>query len=209
MCRVLQNVDTANQETLSTDSDEISQQLRDCPPKAIVTLTAILSTVQGAIKLTGTQAKPLIIISPGIELASDIPVGTVDLRQMLQDGVDTSDVRFTGSIDDTAIVLYSSGTTGLPKGVTLSHRNIVATITQANDRHEICPTDPALGMTLHFIQADLPDITGLSLVITHAIPPVFMSDRIVIACRFMRGSAWIAERGTDPYSVQSFLQQSP
>ena len=148
---------------LSTVTEEISRQLRDCSPKAIVTLSAILRTVQEAIKLTGTQPKPLIVIAPGLESASDIPVGTVDLRQMLQDGVDTSDVRFTGSIDDTAILPYSSGTTGLPKGVMLSHRNLVSNITQLNDRHEICPTEPSLGMTLLFIQAVSPYITGLSL----------------------------------------------
>jgi acyl-CoA synthetase (AMP-forming)/AMP-acid ligase II len=118
--------------------------------------------VQKAIKLTGTQAKPLIIIAPGLESASDIPAGTVDLRQMLQDDVDTSDVRFTGSIDDTAILPYSSGTTGRPKGVMLSHRNIVSNIAQTNDCHEICPTEPALGMTNLSIHVGSPDITALS-----------------------------------------------
>jgi hypothetical protein len=71
--------------------------------------------VQEAIKLTGTQAKPLIVSAPGLESASDIPAGTVDLRQMLQDGVDSSDVRFTGNIDEIAALPHSIGTTILPK----------------------------------------------------------------------------------------------
>jgi long-subunit acyl-CoA synthetase (AMP-forming) len=70
---------------------------------------------------------------------------------MLQDGVDTSDVPFTGNIDDTAVLPYSSGTTGLPKGVMLSHRYIVSNIAQINDCYEIRHTEPALGMTVNFI----------------------------------------------------------
>jgi acyl-CoA synthetase (AMP-forming)/AMP-acid ligase II len=159
----MQTVEKADQVTLSNVSEEISRQVRDCQPKAIVTLSAILHTVQEAIKLTGTPTKPLIVIAPGVELASEIPAGTVDLRQMLQYGVDTSDVRFTGNIDDTAILPYSSGTTGLPKGVMLSHKNLVSNLAQINDRHEICPSEPALGTTLLFIQADSPGVTGLPL----------------------------------------------
>jgi len=172
---------------LSTVSEEISRQLRDCQPKAIVTLSAILHTVQEAIKLNSTQPKPLIIIAPGLELASEFPAGTVDLRQMLQDSVDISDVRFTGNIDDTAVLPYSSGTTGLPKGVMLSHRNIVSNIAQLNGRHELCPSEPALGMTVLFIQADSPNITVLSLVIILARPLVFQSNINESVCRLMKG----------------------
>jgi acyl-CoA synthetase (AMP-forming)/AMP-acid ligase II len=158
MGHFLQTVEKALEIALSTVSEEISRQLRDCQTKAIVTLSIILRTVQEAITLTGTPTKPLIVIAPGLDSTSEIPAGTVDLRQMLQDGVDNSDVRFTGNIDDTAILPYSSGTTGLPKGVMLSHRNLVSNIAQLNSRHEICPSEPALGMNLLCIQANSLDI---------------------------------------------------
>ena len=148
---------------LSTVSEEISRQLRDCQAKTVVTLSAIFHTVQEAIKLTGTQAKPLVIIAPGIESASDIPAGTVDLRQMLQDGIDTLDVRSTAKFDATAVLPYSSGTTGLPKGAMLTHRNIVSIIAQTNDCHEICHSKPALGMSVLSILLGLPDVTALLL----------------------------------------------
>jgi acyl-CoA synthetase (AMP-forming)/AMP-acid ligase II len=116
--------------------------------------------VQEAIKLSGTHPKPLIVIAPGLETASDIPAGTVDLRQMLQDDVDNSGVHFTGNVDDTVVLPYSSGTTGLPKGVMLSHRNIVSNIAQINGRHEICISDPALGTTYRFIEVHPPGNNG-------------------------------------------------
>jgi len=172
---------------LLTVSEEISRQLRDCQPKAIVTLSATYRTVQEAIKLTGTQANPLIFIAPGLESASDIPAGTVDLRQILQDGVDTSGVRFTGNIDDTAVLPYSSGTTGLPKGVMLSHRNLVSNIVQENGRHEICPTEPALGMTVLSYKQIHQILLLYLLVIILARPLVFLRDMNDGVCRLMSG----------------------
>ncbi|GFG36226.1 hypothetical protein Cfor_11307, partial [Coptotermes formosanus] len=148
-------------------AEEITRQLRDTQPKGIVTLSAIFPTVQEAIKLSGTHPKPLIVIAPGLETASDIPVGTVDLRQMLQDDIDASGVRFTGTIDDIVALPYSSGTTGLPKGVMLSHRNIVSNVAQLNGRHEICHTEPALGLQQDVVPAVLPfyHMYGLEIVL--------------------------------------------
>jgi acyl-CoA synthetase (AMP-forming)/AMP-acid ligase II len=46
--------------------------------------------------------------------------------------------------DDDAVLLYSSGTTGLPKGVLLSHRNLVANLCQMRTVHRVGPDDVVL-----------------------------------------------------------------
>ncbi|XP_023945055.2 long-chain-fatty-acid--CoA ligase 4 isoform X1 [Bicyclus anynana] len=46
---------------------------------------------------------------------------------------------------DTAIVMYTSGSTGVPKGVILSHRNMVATLKAFADAMPICEGDVLMG----------------------------------------------------------------
>ena len=43
--------------------------------------------------------------------------------------------------DDTGVILFTSGTEGAPKGVVLSHANILANIEQIEEHVEILPTD--------------------------------------------------------------------
>jgi acyl-CoA synthetase (AMP-forming)/AMP-acid ligase II len=65
--------------------------------------------------------------------------------------------------DDDAVLLYSSGTTGLPKGVLLSHRNLVASLCQMRAVHRAGPDDVVLNaLPLYHIFA-LQVTLGLSL----------------------------------------------
>lgn len=56
-----------------------------------------------------------------------IPNGAIHFSEFADN---KSDLDVSNSTDDIAFLPYSSGTTGLPKGVQLTHQNIVANVCQ-------------------------------------------------------------------------------
>ncbi len=60
-----------------------------------------------------------------IQVDGEIAPGNIDFADLLADGDDTP-VECDATPEDVAYIFYTSGTTGNPKGVLLSHKNIVA-----------------------------------------------------------------------------------
>jgi acyl-CoA synthetase (AMP-forming)/AMP-acid ligase II len=114
--------------SVSYTTAEVAFQLRDANASLLVTTTAMVDRARAAIAAT---ALPIAIISlddgPGVpSLASivvnaDPPAVTID------------------PATDVAAMPYSSGTTGLPKGVMLTHRNLVANLAQLDAIEEHFP----------------------------------------------------------------------
>jgi acyl-CoA synthetase (AMP-forming)/AMP-acid ligase II len=81
----------------------------------------------------------------GAELVVDDPTGFV---AEAEDGAKPDEVE--AGPDDLAVLPYSSGTTGLMKGVMLTHRNLVANIEQAWNSMPLGPDDVLLGLMPFF-----------------------------------------------------------
>ena len=56
-----------------------------------------------------------------------------------------STAEMTPTPDDIAIIMYTSGSTGVPKGVLISHRNMMATLKAFSDAVVIYENDMFLG----------------------------------------------------------------
>ncbi|CCH85768.1 Long-chain-fatty-acid--CoA ligase [Modestobacter italicus] len=108
--------------------EEIAFQLKDSGAKLLVTVSPFLDRALAAV-----QSAPVdeVIVMDGAE-------GHASLRDLLTSDAPAVQVDIDPA-EDLVTLPYSSGTTGLPKGVMLTHRNLVANVAQCRplfDLHE-------------------------------------------------------------------------
>ncbi|XP_068629276.1 uncharacterized protein [Battus philenor] len=106
---------------------EISRQLTTSNAKLIFAFPDIVPVVREALKLSKKDIPQVVI-----NLNDSLPEGTISFNELVEDNhVDISILKQVNrSVEDVAFLLYSSGTTGLPKGVELTNKNLVVNFEQ-------------------------------------------------------------------------------
>jgi 4-coumarate--CoA ligase len=105
---------------------ELVSQLKSSRAKAVVTNNVCLEVAQQAARVAGLPLDRILVLGEsdpkgGIRHFSDLQSSSVKIER-----------ASINPNDDLAFLVYSSGTTGLPKGVMLTHRNIVANVIQSS-----------------------------------------------------------------------------
>ncbi|XP_049875375.1 uncharacterized protein LOC126373311 isoform X2 [Pectinophora gossypiella] len=107
---------------------ELQRQLILSKPKIVIGSTETAHVIKEAFKLT-KQELPLIVVTNN---NNALPHGTISFHELAEEeNVDFSVLKDAiRTADDVALLPYSSGTTGLPKGVELTHKNVVVNCVQ-------------------------------------------------------------------------------
>jgi acyl-CoA synthetase (AMP-forming)/AMP-acid ligase II len=117
---------------------ELEHQLRDSQAKILLTVPPFLEAAGEAAAAAGIEDVFVVGEADGAKPVTELmgdPAGAPEIE------IDPEDL---------AVLPYSSGTTGLPKGVMLTHSNLVSNLTQTQDAFPIAEDDVLIGVLPFF-----------------------------------------------------------
>jgi acyl-CoA synthetase (AMP-forming)/AMP-acid ligase II len=138
---VLRSGATATTINVLATAVDIASQLRDSKATLMFTVSALLPQASEAADAVGLAANRIVVLD-------DAP-GRASLRDLLAESGAAPDVSLN-PMTHLAVLPYSSGTTARPKGVMLTHRNLVANVAQSAPLIGVVPEDRVLAVLPFF-----------------------------------------------------------
>ncbi|MER7556043.1 long-chain fatty acid--CoA ligase [Nocardioides sp. NPDC126508] len=135
---------------------EVAYHLEDSDARLLVTFELFAGSGLAGARAAG--GVPTYVVSAGPGAA---PAGARAFDELLA-GEDDGDIRATSS-DDTAVLLYTSGTTGKPKGAELTHFQLYMNCTVAGELFDVSADDVSLAVLPLF------HVFGLSSVLNNVV----------------------------------------
>ncbi|WP_253868974.1 acyl-CoA ligase (AMP-forming), exosortase A system-associated [Promicromonospora umidemergens] len=166
---------------------QVAHVVRDSGARVLVTSSGRLAAVRDRLADTGLTTVLLVDGPEGASLADGLPGVTVHRWAPVpgadESSVDTQlpDAPQAGPDTDIAAILYTSGSTGAPKGVVLSHRNLIVGATSVSGYLRNTADDVLLAVLPLSFDAGLSQLTTAFAVGAHAVLLDYLVPRDVTA----------------------------
>ncbi|ABM12925.1 MULTISPECIES: 4-coumarate--CoA ligase family protein [Mycolicibacterium] len=128
---------------------DIAKQLTDSKATMLVTVAALLPQAKAGAAAAGLSDEDVVVLDGAGRDGSGEGAGHPNAADLLAAGTPAPQVDFAPS-SHLAVLPYSSGTTGNPKGVMLTHRNLVANVAQIRPLHGMVADDVVLAVLPFF-----------------------------------------------------------
>ena len=160
---------------------ELAGQLADCGARAILTVPPFLDAARQAAAQSGCDELYVLGEAPG----------ATPFTAVLEASGEPPEVPIDP--DDTAALLYSSGTTGVPKGVELSHGAIIANVVQTQIALDLTERDTVVAVAPFFHALGFTSLMNTSLAAgaTIASLPRFELETFLQALQDRRATATV------------------
>jgi long-chain acyl-CoA synthetase len=122
---------------------EVEYEINDSGAETIIVYQPVYPNVESI--RHKTNLKNVIVIQSGDKTTSqELPEGTISWSDLISNTEPNPPEYQFNAKEDLAALVYTSGTTGLPKGTMLTHYNIVSNVLQVSQLFELSEIDIAM-----------------------------------------------------------------
>ncbi|CAH1286121.1 unnamed protein product [Diabrotica balteata] len=131
--------------------DAIAHAINETEVDIVITSFSLLPKFKHVLQMT-PNVKKLVYMEDQIKnlsqeerdsFKSGVQIITFD--EVTQMGASSNITEVKPTADDIAIIMYTSGSTGIPKGVKLTHKNMIASVKAFTDSTRMYPTEVIMG----------------------------------------------------------------
>ena len=162
--------------------DEMAYILLDGDVKAIVGLSPLIAQAKAA--LSQLPQLKLVVSVPYADVPAEAERGAIEFLPFADALKGSGGTLHFVDEEEVAVILYTSGTTGKPKGALLTHRNLYSNAQSIGEYLEITPDDKALAALPMFhvfcltVIVNAPLLRGATIVILPKFSPQDVFDLI-------------------------------